>query len=227
MTHMLAGKTKELTVFEIDRGFCAFLDETFSSCSGFNLISGDFLKNWKRAYEEKGTPDAILGNLPYNVGSIIIGELIKSGLIPCRMVFTLQKEVVRRMAAQPGSSDYSGFSLICQFACRVEKKGDISAGSFYPAPRVVSSIVRLLPHEEYSRVNRSLFISLVNDMFSSRRKTLKNNLLKGTVAARWGKELIQEGLAEMKFSEGIRGEKLNLDEVIALTEAINNNLIEG
>ncbi|MBI9102355.1 MAG: ribosomal RNA small subunit methyltransferase A [Spirochaetales bacterium] len=226
MTHMIAGKTEGLTVFEIDHGFCSFLNEKFQDVEHFRLVEGDFLKTWRRELEERGQPDCIIGNLPYNVGSIIIGDLIKSSKIRSRMVFTLQKEVVKRMAARPGSADYSGFSLICQFTCRVENHGDVSGGSFYPKPRVVSSIVRLTPHNEHPDVNRELFISLVNDMFAARRKTLRNNLIKGATAARWGREPVLEGLESMNLPEGIRGEKMNMDEVIALSNAIEKIMIK-
>jgi len=226
MTHMISGNTDKLTVFEIDRGFCSFLKETFQDEDSFKLVEGDFLKTWRQELEEQGAPDCILGNLPYNVGSVIIGDLIKNSRLKSRMVFTLQKEVVKRMAAKPGSSDYSGFSLICQFTCKVENHGDISGGSFYPKPRVISSIVRLIPHNEYPYVNRQLFISVVNDMFAARRKTLKNNLIKGASAARWGTEPVLEGLKSINLPEGIRGEKLNIDEVIALTNAIEKLIVK-
>ncbi len=223
MTHMLVDRVDKLTVFEIDHGFCNVLKQQYEGHPRFSLIAGDFLKTWKDTQVNTGRPDCILGNLPYNVGSIIIGELLKQPQFRYRMTFTLQKEVIKRMAAKPGSKDYSAFSAICQFICDVENHGDINAGSFFPAPKVVSSIVKLTPHNRFPNVNKELFISLVNDMFASRRKTLRNNLIRGNSSAKWGIEAVLSGFEKQRLPPNIRGETMSLDEIVALTNKISDN----
>jgi len=224
MTRKLAGRVKKLTVFEIDRGFCRILADQFENTPGWTLVEGDFLKTWPFIFSQEGFPDCILGNLPYNAGSVMIADLVKTEGITSRMVFTLQKEVVKRMTAAPGTRDYSGFSALCQFVCDVTGYGDLHSGSFFPSPRVVSSIVSLIPHFRYSGVNRDIFFQLVNDMFAARRKTLRNNLLNGALARLYGKDVMAAVLEAENLGENRRGEELDFGEIIDLTDCINGML---
>lgn len=220
MTHMMLPLAGNLTVFEIDRGFCRILPEFFGADPRWTLVEGDFLKTWKGFWKENNTPDGLLGNLPYNVGSIMILALLKEGCLPKRMVFTVQKEVAQRMAASPGTKNYSSFSVLCQYQCDVEYLGDIQAGSFYPPPRVVSSMVRMIPHGRYPQEQREVFFALANDLFAARRKTVKNNLQKGQLAQKWGKELILSALEESGISGGARGEEFGIDEIFQLSNLV-------
>jgi len=224
MTHMILPLAEDLTLFEIDRGFCRVLPEIFADTAGFRLVEGDFLKTWKAQWEARGTPDAVLGNLPYNVGSVMILALLKEGCLPDRMVFTVQKEVAQRMAAKPGTKSYSSFSVLCQYQCEVAYLGDIQAGSFYPPPRVVSSLVRMKPHRKYPQEYRSLFFDLANDLFAARRKTVKNNLVSGTVAGTHGIGPVLSALEESSISEGARGEELEVDAIFRLAELVNQRV---
>jgi 16S rRNA (adenine1518-N6/adenine1519-N6)-dimethyltransferase len=200
------------------------LPEIFSGTGHYRLIEGDFLKTWKNEWQSRGTPDAVLGNLPYNVGSVMILALLKEGCLPGRMVFTVQKEVAQRMAAKPGTKSYSSFSVLCQYQCEVSYLGDIQAGSFYPPPRVVSSLVRMKPHGKYPQEYRSLFFDLANDLFAARRKTVKNNLLSGSVARSHGADAVLSALEESPISEGARGEELDVDVIFRLAELVNQRV---
>ena len=220
MTAMLCETPGAVTVFEIDRGFCRILEEQFSHVPEWTLVEGDFLKTWEERKDSSGFPRCILGNLPYNVGSVIIGELMKTPGLTSRMVFTLQKEVVQRMTARPGTRDYSGFSAVCQFVCDVTGYGDLHARSFYPAPNVTSSVVGLVPHFRYAGIRSELFFDLVNDMFSSRRKTLRNNLYGGRLAGRLSREVLASCLEEAGIQESRRGEELDFSEMIRLAEVL-------
>jgi len=226
MTHMMLPLSGKLTVFEIDRGFCKVLPEVFGDDPKWTLVEGDFLKTWKGYWKKEGTPKGLLGNLPYNVGSIMILALLKEGCLPEKMVFTVQKEVAQRMAASPGTKNYSSFSVLCQYQCDVEFVGDIQAGSFYPPPRVVSSLVRMKPHGRYPQELRSLFFDLANDLFASRRKTIRNNLLRGRLATRVGSEPLQAALADGGFNPSARGEELDVDEIFRLCKLVNQRLSE-
>ena len=100
MTWHLLDMNAEVTVFEIDHGFISSLKDFYGDLSNFKMIEGDFLKNFKLINKDD-SPAFILGNLPYVSGSVMIAEIIRSAIKPQRMVFTLQKEVGRRMAASP------------------------------------------------------------------------------------------------------------------------------
>ncbi|MDR0998189.1 MAG: 16S rRNA (adenine(1518)-N(6)/adenine(1519)-N(6))-dimethyltransferase RsmA [Treponema sp.] len=182
MTRDLLDRGCLVRAFEIDPGFIGVLREFFGDRESFLLVEGDVLKTWRL---QEGA-DYLIGNLPYNIAAVLLADMIRGGRLFRRMVVTVQREVARRMAAKPGSADYSSFSVLVGSAYRANPLMLIGGSSFYPPPRVDSQgvLLELLPPEE--RAGRSsLFYPLVRGLFSSRRKTLKNNL-QGFVSSRTG-----------------------------------------
>jgi 16S rRNA (adenine1518-N6/adenine1519-N6)-dimethyltransferase len=108
MTRELLERKARVRAFEIDPGFSALLEDFFKDELNFTLVQGDVLKTWRRA-EKAGY---LLGNLPYNIGAVFLADLIEGRRFFKRMVVTVQREVARRMAAKPGSADYSSFSVL-------------------------------------------------------------------------------------------------------------------
>ncbi len=183
MTAMLLDSGVRVDAFEIDHGFARVLSGVFGGEPGFSLVEGDFLRTWpERAASmpsgaEGAKPDRIFGNLPYNVASAIVASLLEGDMVPERIVFTVQKEAALRMAAGPGTKDYSAFSVLCTSACKVKILFDLGAYSFWPRPRVTSSAVLMTPRKNpVAPDDRRAFSRFVRSAFSSRRKTFKNNL---------------------------------------------------
>ena len=185
MTALLLERGHRVTAFEIDHGFARILRGLFGDNPRFSLVEGDFLKTWKGALSDPATaspadaarPDIIFGNLPYNVALAIIADLLENNWVPRKMVFTVQKEAARRIAAGPGTKDYAAFSVLCASVCRTKILYDIGASAFWPRPRVTSSVVVLEPRPEpIAGDDRAGFTRFVRSAFSSRRKTLRNNL---------------------------------------------------
>jgi 16S rRNA (adenine1518-N6/adenine1519-N6)-dimethyltransferase len=175
MTAAIAATGASLTLFEIDKGFIGLLGELFGEKA--SIVEGDVLKTWRGAYAAQGMPDIVFGNLPYNAAGAIIADFAESGFVPPRMVFCVQKEGAERMAAKPGGKNYSSFSVLCQSRFQVESLMRLKPTSFYPEPQVESAVVRLTPREGFPMTkDEALFFSLVRAAFSSRRKTLRNNL---------------------------------------------------
>ncbi len=156
MTELLSHAAGELTVFEIDRGLCRWLEECYGGRPGFRLVQGDFLETWREARDRQGLPDRILGNLPYRSASIMIASMVEGELRPRSMVLTVQRELGDRMTARPGEKSYSSFTVLCQACHVVENRGDLKPGSFYPVPEVVSTIVELRPRAGRRHAGRSL-----------------------------------------------------------------------
>jgi 16S rRNA (adenine1518-N6/adenine1519-N6)-dimethyltransferase len=176
MTELLAAAAARVVAFEVDRGLCRYLEECLGELPNFSLVQGDFLDTWKEAAEAQGTPDRILGNLPYRSASLMIADIIESGLRPARMVFTVQRELADRMTSPPGQKSYSSFSVLCQSCFRVTGRGDLQPGSFYPVPDVVSSIIEMTPASGAPEGEELKALSvLARALFSSRRKTIRNN----------------------------------------------------
>ena len=189
MTSLLLEAGADLTVFEIDRGFVQLLTSYFGSYHSFHLIEGDVLKTWKAEYQ-RHAPKAFFGNLPYNIAAKLIAATIEAECFFDRMVITVQKEVGLRMTATPGSADYSSFSVLCQWAYDVEPIRDIAPAAFWPKPNVESRALRFTKKQSPQPVRDArLFLSLVRGLFSSRRKTVKNNL--STILAARGKKMLR------------------------------------
>jgi len=132
---------------------------------------------------------------------------------PPPMVFTVQKEAALRMAAKPGTKDYSAFSVLCASACRVRIAFDLAGGSFWPVPNVQSSLVVLEPRPDpIAPADRLGFSAFVRSAFSSRRKTLKNNLK----AAGRPEAEVAAALEALGFSPSIRAEALRPEELAAV-----------
>jgi 16S rRNA (adenine1518-N6/adenine1519-N6)-dimethyltransferase len=195
MTELLAGSAARVFGFEVDRGLCRFLEESLRSLPSFTLVQGDFLETWKGTMHLQGTPDRILGNLPYSSASLMIADIIETGLRPTRMVFTVQRELADRMASPPGQKSFSSFSVLCQSCFNVADRGDLQPGSFYPVPDVVSSIVEMTPVAGAPTGDELTSLSLLaRSLFSSRRKTIRNNITDGAVREALEKEGIDLGL---------------------------------
>ncbi|MGA2640443.1 MAG: 16S rRNA (adenine(1518)-N(6)/adenine(1519)-N(6))-dimethyltransferase RsmA [Spirochaetia bacterium] len=195
MTEMLAAAAARVFAFELDRGLCRYLEESLRGLPNFTLVPGDFLDTWKGTLMAKGTPDRVLGNLPYSSASLMIADIIETGLRPTRMVFTVQRELADRMVSLPGLKSYSSFSVLCQSCFSMRGRGDLQPGSFYPVPDVVSSIVEMTPAPG-APAGKELEVlsSLARAMFSSRRKTIRNNVQDAAIQEALGREGIDASL---------------------------------
>ncbi len=137
------------------------------------------------------------------------------------MVFTVQKEVGLRMAAKPGTSDYSSFSLVCQSRCDVALKGELKSGSFYPRPAVQSIIVEMTPHGRFNPGSEDIYYQLIDDLFLARRKKISNNLSRGKLGADFGKETMLSLLAQSGISGDLRAETLAVEDVEKLSRILS------
>jgi 16S rRNA (adenine1518-N6/adenine1519-N6)-dimethyltransferase len=230
MTAGLLERGAEVSAFELDRGFIAALEEFFGGQRGFNLIPGDVFKTWPSARaaagRETGAAPLLLGNLPYNIAAALLADFIEKNCFFTRMVVTVQREVARRMSAKPGTAEYSSFSVLCASAYAITPLMVLKGASFYPAPKVDSQGVRL---DLRSDIDPSgyppAFTSLVRSLFSSRRKTIKNNLQhyldSRMPAGRGGQDLTLELLEKTGINPAERAENLGLEEFSALAALLD------
>jgi 16S rRNA (adenine1518-N6/adenine1519-N6)-dimethyltransferase len=224
MTFELLSLGASVSAFEIDRGFVRILEELYAGNTRLRVIPGDVRKTWKA---ETARAPFLLGNLPYNVGALILGELIETRCFFTRMVVTVQKEVALRMGAAPGSKNYSSFSVLCASAYAVEPLRVLKPGCFYPPPHVDSQALRLSLKKDRENYP-PCFTPLVRALFSSRRKSLRNSLTKflssriipgGGKALRYGEALLDAcGIAGTE-----RPENLGLEEFAALARLIEKD----
>ena len=220
ITHMILKENVDLYSFEIDHGFASLLSgPAFRDESRFTLVEGDALKTLfkKRLLP---LPDRIVGNLPYNVGSVLIAKLIENSYLPPLMVFTLQKEVVDRMTAKTGEDDYSSFSVLTQIDYENKLMLKLPRGCFWPQPNVDSAVV-VMKRREKSLVDdtlRPVFIPLLRDIFQQRRKTIRNNL-NSSEYGNLGKDKVEEILSLSGLSGNERAEALSWESLLKLSES--------
>ena len=213
MTRLLLDRGLIVHAFEIDPGFVKALGGLFAGEAGFHLIEGDALETWP---SQPSSP-YLLGNLPYNIASALLAAFIEQGNFFRRIVVTVQREVALRMAAKPGSPDYSSFSVLCASAYQVKPLMRIKGASFYPPPKVDSQGV-LLELREDARAMPPCFYRLVRQLFSSRRKTIKNNLT--TMLA--SQALTADALERCGIDGSGRAENLAFDNFAALASIIED-----
>ena len=167
----------ELSVVELDRDLIGPLQARCAEFGKLIVHNADALTFDFCRLAQDG-PLRVIGNLPYNISTPLLFHLLEQHRCIKDMHFMLQKEVVDRMAAGPGSRQYGRLSIMLQYRCRVTPLFSIGPEAFNPPPKVESAFVRLEPFDQppVHVANEALFERLVKQAFSQRRKTLRNTL---------------------------------------------------
>lgn len=214
ITWPLLERAGHLEVIEIDRDLAAALaTRARTQAPGrLQIHVQDALRTDFLALRGAGPPLRIVGNLPYNISTPILFHLAGFADQVKDMTFMLQKEVVMRMVAEPGTEEYGRLSVMLQYRFRMGRLFDVPPGAFRPAPKVMSSIVRMapLPAEQLGARDEALLGRIVAAAFGQRRKTLRNTL----------REFIDDaGLQALGIDPGLRGEKLSVEQYVAIANA--------
>jgi 16S rRNA (adenine1518-N6/adenine1519-N6)-dimethyltransferase len=214
LTQPLLREKVRLDVVELDRDLVDRLQHQFSHFDNLTVHSADALNFDFGALADNDGPLRIIGNLPYNISTPLLFHLLDyAGLIE-DMHFMLQKEVVDRICAEPGSKKYGRLSVMIQYYCATEFLFDVPPESFDPAPKVMSAIVRLEPHTSppVTVDDIKLFSQLVTQAFSQRRKTIRNSL----------KKLLTEAdIASLDIDPGLRAESITLNQFACLSNLVS------
>ena len=201
ITEPLAAKLDCLHVCEIDRDIIGYL-KTRPYAGKLVIHEGDILQ-----FDFASVPGRkkIVGNLPYNISTPLLFHLNRYADEVEDMHFMLQKEVVERMVAEPGSNDFGRLSVMLQYFFEMEKLLDVPPEAFSPAPKVDSAVVRLIPakHRIGQAQDFEQFAALVKQAFHQRRKTIRNNL-KGLAD---DNDLQAAGISPQERAEHIAPEK--------------------
>ena len=232
MTHLLAKKNARLTLFEIDAGFISFLRETFENegeaigKAFVKIVEGDVLKSWKSEVEKSGMPDVFFGCLPYNISIDLLLSLFKEEAVFDKMLITVQKEVAQKMLAKENKKEYAPLSVFTNYFYECKMTKDVPPSCFWPQPKVTSTALLLTKKENREAEDERLFVRLVSSLFSSRRRTIKNNLngmlrqerLVGTsLEATFN---IEDFFDLLKIDSSLRAENLNCGDFVAITNKL-------
>lgn len=219
MSAALLERGVKLTLFEIDSGMVHHLRERFGGVQGNapRLVEGDAVRTIREERERSGTPDRVLGNLPYNAAAPILWELLSAEHEIGRVVCTVQLEVAQRMAAGEGSRDFGPFSVLCStgYVTRIIRK--LPGGCFYPRPRVDSAVVSIESVGRNSEISRRSILDAAELCFTQPRKTLSNNLR----AEAGGREEANRLLKGAGIDPGARPGTLKLAQIEALAGALS------
>ena len=214
LTQQLALRAGKVCAVELDQRLKPILDETVGEFSNLNILWGDVLKQDIPALvkEQFGNlrPMAC-ANLPYYITSPILSALLEAKCFEAVTVM-VQKEVAVRIAAKPGTADYSAFTVFCQFYAEPEILFDVPAHCFMPQPKVTSAVITLRTRKDlpWDILDEKMFFRVVRASFAMRRKTLLNGLASGFPEL--GKAGAKEVLTACGFSENVRGETLGIPE---------------
>ena len=178
LTSELVGRAGRLIAVEFDSKLTALLNERFSSFANFKLLMADALTVDFCAEILPAQSARLVANLPYNISTAILQRLIAQRACFEEMVLMLQREVVDRLLAPPGTTDRGFISVLVEAYCEAEKLFDVAPGAFRPPPKVWSSVmrVRFRPRINADVTDESLLWETVSAGFAQKRKTILNNL---------------------------------------------------
>lgn len=223
LTAELAKRAKKVVCIELDSKLLPILDETLADFDNIEIINADVLKTDLAALiEEKfgGMPVYVCANLPYYITSPVIMTLLESRLPLKAVTVMVQREAAQRLCAPVGSRLSGAVTVAADYYAEARKLFDVSAGSFMPAPKVDSSVIRLdireKPGIEVS--DEKLFFSMVHAAFSQRRKTASNSISSGTGIP---KAVVAEAIERCGFPPSVRAESMTAEQLAALCEALN------
>lgn len=180
LTKFLVAKAKKVVSVEIDKKLFAYLAKEFENVDNLKIINQDFLKLdlatlIKKEFDSE-QDIIVVANLPYYLTSPIILKLLENIHFFSFFVLMMQKEVAQRLNAKIGTKNYSNLSIMCQFYSQVKVMFDVKPQSFYPAPKITSSVVLFKVKDAINLKNEKEFWAFVRSCFVSKRKTLINNL---------------------------------------------------
>ena len=214
LTDPLLKKLDHLHVVEIDRDIVARLKKRYTP-DQLTIHSGDALSfDFASLTGDAGRKLHIVGNLPYNISTPLLFHLAGVGEQVYDMHFMLQKEVVERLVAEPGTSDFGRLSVMLQYRFYMDWLLDVPPECFEPAPKVDSAVIRLIPRPaaELTARDEDKFAAVVAAAFSQRRKMLRNNL-KGI--------LDEAGFAALGIAPTSRAEDLPVDTYVRIANALS------
>ena len=209
LTAPLVEQCGHLYVVEIDRDLIARLRERYTPAQ-LTICEGDALRF---AFDSLPGPLNVVGNLPYNISTPLLFHLAGFAGHVAEMTFMLQKEVVLRMVAETGSTDYGRLSVMLQYRFNMARLFDVPPTAFHPVPKVMSAIVRMAPRPpaELGARDEAVLERVVAAAFAQRRKTLRNTL----------REFLHEDdFAALALDPGLRAERLAVADFVAIANHV-------
>lgn len=233
LTVLMAAEAGAVVTVEIDANLYELASEQLIDRPNVTMLKVDALKNKNRFAPEvmqavgealarvPGGRLKLVANLPYNIATPVLSNLLLCEHTPHTMVATIQKELADRIVAQPWTKDYGALSVWMQSQCTTELVREMAPGVFWPAPKVTSAIVRLVvdPERRAAIPDLKYFHQFVKSIFLHRRKFLRANLV-AAMKQEMTKEQVDSVLDGMGFGPDVRTEQLDVPTLLQLTERV-------
>ncbi len=237
LTVLIAARVAEVVTVEIDRKMFQLASEELFGRENVTMLQYDALKNKNRLNQDlldevdkklnamPGRQLKLVANLPYNVATPILTNLLTLEHPPRTMTVTIQKELADRIVAVPRTKDYGSLSIWMQCQCRTEIVRTMPPSAFWPRPKVTSAIIQVtLDDALRERIpDRAFFHTFVRSVFFHRRKFLRSELL-SAFKKRLDKPAVDEILAQQQISPKARAEELDVETMLGLCEAVRAKL---
>lgn len=224
LTAELAKRAKKVVSLELDTRLIPVLAETLGEFSNVEVLNADVLKlDLNKLIDDcfQGMHVAVCANLPYYITSPVIMALLESRIPVDAVTVMVQKEAAARLCAPVGSRDAGAVTVAVNYYAQAEKLFDVSAGSFMPAPKVDSSVIRLNIRKEppVEVSDEKFFFRVIKAAFGQRRKTASNSLSAGLGIP---KDKVSSAIAAAGFDPSVRAESLTMQELARLSECLRN-----
>ena len=223
LTREISSRSKGVLAIEIDSSLQEVLKETMADTNNTRMTFKDILKvnieqELTEAFDLSDVPTyKVCANIPYNITTPIIFNLLENYVNMEYAVLMIQKEVALRIKALPGSKTYGLLTVMMQYYSDVEYLMDVSRNCFFPRPEVDSAVIKIIPHRppKFNLKKEEAFKSLVRKAFQMRRKTMLN-----ICAAEFGaeKEKVKSYLLDLGIEGSLRPECLTIYDFISITE---------
>src|SRR5205085_6382680 len=239
LTSRMAQLAAAVVTVEIDPRLFALASEELTGLANVTMLQQDALKNkntihpavleavHRKLDAHPGSRLKLVANLPYNIATPILSNLLTINPIPASLTATIQKELADRIAAPPGTKDYSALSIWMQTLCAIEIVREMPPQVFWPRPKVQSAIIHILPNPAKRMLVGDLpfFHEFIRSLFFHRRKFLRGVLVT-TFRDRLDKAAIDEILAPFDLPSDARAEQLPVKTLIALSKAVQQRLLK-
>ena len=223
LTKHLCRTADKVLAVELDERLIPLLQAFLAEYKNLAVVQGDVMSlNLREVTKDLKKPFAVVANIPYYITTPLIKLLLSGGLPVSRLALMVQQEVADKILAQPGEEAWGPLSILCQFLCEPTLAVKVPAEMFTPPPKVDSAFV-VLPVREKPAVevkDQELFFKVANAAFALRRKTMVNNLC---ASFRMERAEALRVMAEAGLDEKVRGEKLTIEEIARLADAVSND----
>lgn len=222
LTCELAKRADKVVAIELDKRLLPVLDETLRDFDNIKVINGDVLKtDLKKLIDEefRGMPVCVCANLPYYITSPVIMKLLEERLPVEAITVMVQKEAALRICAEAGTRQCGAVTIAVRYYAQPRVLFSVSAGSFMPAPKVDSAVIRLQLHNEtpFKAADETLFFKVVKSAFAQRRKTLPNALSAGLSL---DKNTINNMLNKAGIPLSFRAEQLSMEQFKQIADCL-------